>query len=617
MQKLEGQEVQQEIKLEGQDPAECGGSLEVRGVDSPVLPGGSTKEFLAWPALQHVKEEMDDGLQQRWEAQWKEIMKTTPVSQLQSEEARKAFQATHTGAGDAGFRPRGLGKAQEASDNLNALAKVKEEIVDEGTVVQFCYPQAEEPQEILGPLQEVAAVNSPKKQSEQIPLGRVKMELSMEVKGEGDGDTASLLVWKNKEATFQPERPREAEIGRSPEIIKEDIFHVAESEKTPESLQGEQGHREGHLGKRAKETIICGKDDKEPPESPFRCGLHRHKREMISARQGRNLCQNVESPDTIMRGKPFECPYCEERFHDSSHLVIHQRTHTGEKPYQCSDCGESFAEEAGLIKHMVTHIDDKLHVCSHCGKSFNSNSHLRVHTRIHTGEKPFECGYCGKHFSTGSHLKRHSRVHTGESPFQCSECGKSFTQKPSLIKHKRTHTGEKPYECSDCGKSYSDSSCLLRHIRAHTGEKPYRCSWCANRFIQRSDLVRHEGTHTGEKPYECSECGKAFGQKGSLMKHKGMHAGKNPYKCLDCGKSFSRKQSLIRHKNIHIGEKPYECPVCSKSFSTGAHLTVHERVHTGEKPYQCSECGKSFCRKPSLVTHNRIHTAKKPNECSV
>ncbi|XP_068231612.1 zinc finger protein 850-like [Palaemon carinicauda] len=234
--------------------------------------------------------------------------------------------------------------------------------------------------------------------------------------------------------------------------------------------------------------------------------------------------------------------------------------------------------------------ENRIHCCRSCPKTFTKENHLLIHQRTHTGEKPFHCGVCQQAFTHKNSLTIHMRGHTGERPYVCTTCKTAFTQKSNLRVHMRIHTGEKPFKCTLCSASFTQGSHLTAHIRIHNNDRPFSCSYCTQSFTQRSALKRHTMTHTGVKPHTCDQCTARFSQKDDLRRHQKIHVGnegnkdssllkrqraqdgeagnskrpkvddkdKTEFFCTkkDCSSKFNKHYSLIRHiRTVHAKDK--------------------------------------------------------------
>ncbi|KAM6472051.1 uncharacterized protein PHA67_003414 isoform 2-T2 [Liasis olivaceus] len=149
----------------------------------------------------------------------------------------------------------------------------------------------------------------------------------------------------------------------------------------------------------------------------------------------------------------------------------------------------------------------------------------------------------------------------------------------------------------------------------HLGETHSNSPEYGKPFTNTNSLSRFPVCNPEEEWYECSHCGKGFNKAKYWKQHQKIHTGEKPYKCSQCGKCFNQSGNLKTHQRIHTGERPYKCSQCGKCFSHTNCLKMHQRIHTGET-YKCSQCGKCFRETGILKRHLRTHTGERPYTCS-
>ncbi|XP_053149335.1 uncharacterized protein LOC128343928 [Hemicordylus capensis] len=644
----------QGMKTEEEDPAgpEAGNGT---GNGPPVTQAESIRELWERMVLQQAEQEPGEVIEQRWEAQWKEFLKTAETThsgwrtlqtlRLKPLEKTKDFLHHVRGAADTHERPKerihllpghSIQAQQTASNPLandkSDCGEMKEEIPEEEAVSsdvqrqcfrKYCYLEAEGPREACRQLRELCHhwLKPERRTKEQIlelvVLEQFLMILPQEIQSrvrEGGPKTCSQAVTLAESFVLGQREDKRQETqdpccaAQFPRDLKEEALVLSEAEKAPSDpwhrplVMEIKQERDGDalsMGFNAESSL---EKEQKQTENASELKLRR----MWPGTAEQNISCSLDQADTSesQQGnrpekKKEQFINCQGRYEEFEERLIQPMLLKGQGEEASTECGKPFVGK--------THMKKKPCKCPDCGQNFNNRSVLINHQRIHTGEKPYKCSDCGKSFRQQSQLVSHERIHTGEKPYACTDCGKSFNRSSHLVLHKRTHTGEKPYKCVDCGKSFCRNNVLAIHQRTHTGEKPYVCSDCGKSFSDRSHLIRHKRIHTGEKPYICSDCGKSFNDTSSFIVHKRTHTGEKPYKCLECGKSFNGTSALIRHKRIHTGEKPYVCSDCGKSFSDTSGFIVHRRTHTGEKPYQCSVCGRSFNDLSNYNKHQTIH----------
>ncbi|XP_008263594.3 Krueppel-like factor 17 isoform X2 [Oryctolagus cuniculus] len=83
------------------------------------------------------------------------------------------------------------------------------------------------------------------------------------------------------------------------------------------------------------------------------------------------------------------------------------------------------------------------YICQYenCGKAYTKRSHLVSHERKHTGDRLYKCQWegCNWSFFRSDELTRHSRIHTRYRPHRCEQCGRQFMRSDHLRQHQRIH----------------------------------------------------------------------------------------------------------------------------------------------------------------------------------
>nr|XP_060616151.1 zinc finger protein 397-like isoform X2 [Anolis sagrei ordinatus] len=144
---------------------------------------------------------------------------------------------------------------------------------------------------------------------------------------------------------------------------------------------------------------------------------------------------------------------------------------------------------------------------------------------------------------------------------------------------------------------------------------PIGCPMSGEDILTKSFLSQPQEMLKGENQQVISTRGESPHQRNISVQLQNIHPGKKPYDCLADQRSLKHRQTLKKYRKADSRRELYICSLCGKSFTSRTELTRHQIIHTGEKPYKCLECGRSFNRRENLMRHQRIHTGEKPYEC--
>ncbi|XP_071488461.1 uncharacterized protein [Diadema antillarum] len=350
----------------------------------------------------------------------------------------------------------------------------------------------------------------------------------------------------------------------------------------------------------------------------------------------------------LPKKKPFECPYCGDRFTMRCNMNRHRKRHeTGDNlPYRCSQCGFGFKSTKERTKHMMrthdrvptkTNLTSKIqfivtssgvrrYKCPLCGDLFSESSgmykHLRVHAR--SANKPYKCDVCHIGYNTVVGLSRHQgRVsHYGQSTkpaatqgmgHQVSQQTKKPGQNQVTLMQPTTRRGE--HKCRYCPQAYKDRSSLWRHERIHklgpSVTRPFPCKLCGLSCYTKSHLERHMQLH----------------RRAPGLLHADLQGKKKCDRCKRCGLSFRTRSLFLVHMKRCSTTSSFLCQLCNVPFSNQIMLTKHLRQdhnalqrdviriggrdiirETGhDKKFCCDQCDARYKRPSELEKHLKRH----------
>ncbi|XP_067321380.1 zinc finger and SCAN domain-containing protein 31-like isoform X3 [Anolis sagrei] len=575
-----------------------------------------------WKAPKEGNELPGERMQQLWEAQWQEFLKTLqspsspwgslPPAQEMPWEDAKAFLASFEQVAKAcrwpkeewvaGLLPALSGEAEQAFQSLEAgdrndYGKVKAAILrTEALGVelhrqhfrQFCCQEVEDPRRVYSQVQELCSrwLKPERRSKEQILellvleqfLASLPLDLQGWVRGAGP-ETCSQAVALAED--FLLRRQQEADSAKWQGLLDhKDIGTSLQSVEQSLSQPGQQTIFWQVLQEEGRSTQAFG----EVKATSLKVEVSQHGGDELEERPGavKLVYQGDGLLTTEMCGQRSDEKRCwiqtgisepgeslpkerhkvrAETFHQCVPMTpkIHDPRYRSERRQERKPPDEKHKELSGLTLSLKSAVDETSQVPIEGGKALLPESARKSCYKSDLGV-------------------------TGlmQSPIGCPMSGEDVKTKSFLSHPQETLKGENQQVTSECGESPHQRYVSVQLQNIHPGKKPYECLTDRRSLKHKQTLKKYRKGDSRRELYICSLCRKSFTSRTELTRHQRIHTGEKPYKCLECGRSFNRRENLMRHQRIHTGEKPYECPWCGRCFRRKEQLTHHQKSHTGE-----------------------------------
>ncbi|KAF7235353.1 hypothetical protein EYD10_17818 [Varanus komodoensis] len=581
----------------------AGPGVEVRMDVVGRAAGAARTEYMTeqpgWRAVQEGKGEPSRGMQQRWEVQWQEFLKTlqpphmgwgsAATAEVAPWEDAKAFLASFEQVAKACRWPR----AEWAARLLPALSGVAEQAFsilesrdqeDYGKVKaailrgdalrmemqrqlfrQFCCQEVEDPRRVYSQLQELCHQwLKPERHSKEQILELLILEqflaiLPLEIQSwirEGGPESCAQAVALVEDFLMNQ---REAETRKWQGPLQEVcIGSLSMEEESLDATQG-QNYKEAKQMS-AGEISLLGSGIKCPSHSSFL--LPREGQEMAEAGLSEGLVSLKETG-----------------------AALHVVEQTLMQPGPRTMFWQVLQEEDGNADSLEGFLTPKADLSSHSSKEEMFHS-FPIGCERHPGRESGD--------GQGNLLKvensQHGEDELEETPGAAPPV--SHTNVPLTAEIHEERCESKRGQEKEPLKAQNEFRAFSEGAGAAGSEKyPVHRRGGKTWFSRYGRKYRHisgvVARHAQGIQSEIVTVGESFQQNSDYPR---IHPGEELNKYSECGGSFYPGMHLLRHRNSSTGEKSYACPECGRNFSRRSHLMTHLRIHTGEKPYKCREC---------------------------